>query len=105
MAVASPSVINVEDQVNETPQQYTKRILGNIEGQDPLAVPAATLRARPAPDKWSVGEILAHLADGEIVGAFRLRFILGAPGSPIVAYDQDRWVKSGHYDTRDPRKS
>jgi hypothetical protein len=120
MAVASPSVINVEDQVNETPQQYTKRILGNIEGQDPLAVqaatpgtlerlidgvPAATLRARPAPDKWSVGEILAHLADGEIVGAFRLRFILGAPGSPIVAYDQDRWVKSGHYEKRDPRKS
>ena len=106
--------------MRETPQQYTRRILGNIEGQAPLAVqaatagrlrdliegvPAATLRRRPAPDKWSVSEILAHLADGEIVGAFRIRFILGSPGSPIVAYDQDAWVASGHYDRRDPRAS
>src|SRR6185295_3472698 len=46
-----------------------------------------------------------HLADGEIVGGFRMRFILGAPGAAIVAYDQDKWVTSGHYDRRDPRKS
>ena len=106
--------------MRETPQEYTRRILGNIEGQAPLAVQAATagrlrglidgvsleaLRTRPAPDKWSVGEILAHLADAEIVGAFRIRFILGSPGSPIVAYDQDAWVTSGHYDRRDPRRS
>jgi hypothetical protein len=104
----------------ESPQQYTQRILDYVEGQQPLAIQAATagtldrliagipiqlLRTRPAPDKWSVSEILAHLADAEIVGAFRLRFILGSPGAPIVAYDQDRWVVSGHYDARDPRKS
>ena len=106
--------------MNEKPQQYTQRILGYVEGQDPLAVQAATagtldrlirgvspavLRTRPAPEKWSVSEIVAHLADGEIVGAFRMRLILGAPGTPIVAYDQDKWVTSGHYDKRDPRKS
>jgi hypothetical protein len=106
--------------MNETPQQYTQRILGYVKGKHPLPVQAATaqklerlitgaskakLRKRPAPGKWSVSEIVAHLADGEIVGAFRLRFILGSPGSPIVAYDQDAWVSSGHYDKRDPRKS
>ena len=106
--------------MKETPRQYTERILGHVEGKHPLAVqastakklarlidgvPAARLRKRPAPEKWSVSEILAHLADGEIVGAFRLRLILGAPGSPIAAYDQDEWVTSGHYDKRDPRKS
>jgi hypothetical protein len=52
-----------------------------------------------------VSEILAHLADGEIVGAFRIRTILGSPGAPIAAYDQDKWVESGHYDQRDPRQS
>jgi DinB superfamily len=52
-----------------------------------------------------VSEIIAHLADAEIVGGFRLRFILGSPGAPIVAYDQDKWATSGHYDKRDPRKS
>lgn len=106
--------------MSETPQQYTQRILGNVEGKQPLVVQAATARRlerlikgvstarlckRPAPEKWSVSEIVAHLADGEIVGGFRMRLILGAPGTPIVAYDQDQWATSGHYDKRDPRKS
>ena len=106
--------------MKETPQQYTQRILSYIEGKEPLAVQTVTaerlaqliegvstseLRRRPAPDKWSVSEIIAHLADGEIVGGFRVRFILGSPGSPVVAYDQDKWVTSGHYDKRDPQKS
>jgi DinB family protein len=109
-----------EDDMAETPQQYTRRILGYLDGRQPLAVQAATakklgrlikgvstatLRKRPAPGKWSVSDIIAHLADGEIVGGFRMRFILGAPGSPVVAYDQDQWVTSGHYEKRDPRKS
>jgi len=106
--------------MNETPQQYKQRILGYVEGQEPLAVQAATaeklerliegvstasLRERPEPDRWSVSEILAHLADGEIVGGFRMRFILGSPGASILGFDQDQWVVSGHYDKRDPRKS
>jgi len=106
--------------MKETPQQYTERVLGYMEGKKPLAVQAATanklarlikgvpvsrLRKRPAPDKWSVSEILAHLADAEIVGGFRMRLILGAPGTPIAAFDQDRWVSSGHYDKRNPRRS
>jgi len=106
--------------MQETPQQYTQRVVGYIEGKQPLAVQAATakklerlikgvptskLRKRPAPDKWSVGEILAHMADAEMVGGFRMRLILGAPGTPIAAFDQDSWVRSGHYAKRDPRKS
>jgi hypothetical protein len=106
--------------MNETPQEYTQRILGYTEGKPPLAVQAATarklerliqgvstsrLRKRPAPEKWSVSEIVAHLADGEIVGAFRMRLILGSPGTAIAAYDQNNWLTSGHYDKRDPRKS
>jgi hypothetical protein len=106
--------------MNETPQQYTQRVVGYIEGKQPLAVQAATakklerlikgvptskLRKRPAPEKWSVSEILAHLADAEIVGGFRMRLILGAPGTPVAAFDQDSWVTSGHYEKRDPRKS
>ena len=106
--------------MNETPQQYTKRILGHTEGKQPLAVQAATpkklermikgmstakLRKRPAPDKWSIGEILTHLSEAEIAGSWRMRLILGSPGTPVAAFDQDAWVKSGHYDKRDPRKS
>jgi hypothetical protein len=94
-------------------------MLGNVKGQDPRkvqastakrlerlvkGVPASKLRKRPAPDKWSVAEILAHLADTEIVGSWRIRAILGAPGALIQAFDQDVWVVAGHYAKRDPRK-
>ena len=104
----------------ETPQEYTKRIIGNVEGQEPLKVQAATpkklerligkataakLRKKPAPDKWSIGEILAHLADAEIVIAWRVRSILGAPGTPIQAFDQESWVVAGHYEKRNPSES
>ncbi len=95
--------------MKETPQQYTQRVTSYVEGKQPLAIQAATpkklerlikgvptakLRKRPAPEKWSVSEILAHLADAEIVGGFRMRLILGAPGTPIAAFDQDSWVIS-----------
>ena len=65
----------------------------------------AKLRKRPAPEKWSAAEILAHLADAEIVASWRLRSILGAPGTPIQAFDQDAWVAAGQYGKRDARKS
>lgn len=104
----------------ETPQQYTKRILGNVEDHDPLKVQATTpkklqklvkgatsakLRKRPGPEKWSVAEILAHLADAELVVGWRMRAVLGAPGTPIQAFDQDAWVAALHYDKRDARDS
>jgi hypothetical protein len=106
--------------VSETVPQYMQRILGYAEGQQPLkiqaasakklerllkGVPAAKLRKRPAADKWSVAEIMAHLADSEIVTGFRLRQILGTPGAPIPAYDQDAWAKACRYEKRDARKA
>ncbi len=67
--------------MKETTQQYIERVTGYVKGKRPLAVQAATaktlermikgrptakLRKRPAPDKWSVSEIVAHLADDSI---------------------------------------
>src|SRR6202035_3841117 len=105
--------------MQETPQQYTRRILGHVQGRDALKVQAATprklkkliagksiaqLRKRPASDKWSVTEILAHLGDAEIVTAWRIRSILAAPGTPIQAYDQNAWVAAGRYNERNPHQ-
>lgn len=106
--------------MKEAPQEYIQRMLTYVSGKDPLTIQAQTakelerliegaspsrLRRRPAPGKWSVVEILAHLADVEIVTSWRIRAILGAPGTPMQAMDQDAWVTAGHYDQRDPRKS
>jgi hypothetical protein len=99
---------------------YTQRILAHVDGLDPLGVltatadrldgligdvPRAVLLERPEPGRWSINDILAHLADGEIVVGYRLRAVLGAPGSPIIAFDQDRWETAGHYDRRDSHMS
>jgi hypothetical protein len=107
-------------EMKETVQEYVQRIQSKIAAQDPLKVQAATakklerlikgatsakLQKRPAPEKWSATEILAHLADAEIVVSWRLRSILGSPGTPIQAFDQDAWVAAGHYAKRDARKS
>jgi DinB superfamily len=67
-------------------------------------VSPAGARKRPEPTKWSIAEIVAHLADTELVGGYRIRAILGAPGSQIIGFDQDRWVTALHYDKRNLQK-
>ncbi len=106
--------------MHETPQQYTRRLLGHIEGKDPLKVLRETpkklaglirglsrkqLTRKPSPGKWSIGEIMAHLADSEIVVAWRLRQIAGNNGAPIQAYDQDVWAETFDYTHRDAKES
>jgi len=99
---------------------YIKKIESKLGGKDPMKVQSATakelarlikgvtpakLKKRPMPEKWSVTEVVTHLADSEMVVGWRLRSILGAPGTPIQAYDQDAWAKEGNYGKRDARKS
>jgi uncharacterized damage-inducible protein DinB len=48
----------------------------------------------PAPGKWSVREIACHLADCELVFAFRLRQTLAQDYHVIQPFDQDRWASA-----------
>lgn len=50
----------------------------------------------PAPGKWSAGEIVAHLADCELVFGFRLRQTLAENEYVIQPFDQDRWARTYH---------
>jgi hypothetical protein len=109
-----------EKPMQETAEQYRKRMFGYSDGRDPLkmqaaapaglakllkGVSAATARKRPAPEKWSIGEIVAHMSDAELVVGYRVRAILGQPGTAIMGYDQDVWVKALHYEKRELKKS
>src|ERR1044071_2075163 len=76
------------------------------EAPDKLALLIAGLSAgelahRPAPKQGSIQEIVAHLADDELVGGYRLRMILSSPGTAIQAFDQDVWARTGRYDGTD----
>ena|SRR5215210_680326 len=68
--------------------EFMPWIDGRISRVDPK-----TLRVPEAPGKWSVIEVLQHLADSDLVFGFRLRMILTEDRPPIQAYDQDAWVR------------
>ena len=77
-----------------------------LGGQDPIPVITATAERlhffidplsaahadrSPAPGKWSIREIVAHLADCELVFAFRLRQTLSMEHPVIQPFDQEVW--------------
>lgn len=106
--------------MTETAQQYIQRIVGNLDGKDPLKIQKSTakklhkiikplskkeLKKRPAPGKWSIAEIVAHLADAELVAGWRIRSILSNDGVAIQAFDQNSWAKTFDYEDRDANES
>lgn len=52
-----------------------------------------TLRYKPSPGKWCILEILAHLADMEILYAYRMRQMLADKDPVIAPIDQDAWAR------------
>lgn len=104
----------------ETAEQYRQRMLALVEDRKPLIVQAATAERlrqlfrgvpdriahrQPAPGKWSPAQVLAHLADCELVYGYRIRTILASPGAPIQPFDQDRWAETFEYHRIPPAES
>ena len=91
---------------------YVTALLDLLGDQDPVAVMRQTpaiiehfLGAVPrkmttipeAAGKWSIRDVVHHLADSELVGGFRLRLILAQERPPLTGYDQDLWADRLHY--------
>ena len=90
---------------------YTNAVLELLGDADPLAVmdelpaavdaliadvPEETLRTPEEPGKWSVADVLWHLADSEVIYRYRLRRAV-AQEDEIVGYDQDAWADRLRY--------
>jgi DinB superfamily len=78
-----------------------------LSGQDPLTILPGTpgrltelaqrigqsrITMPPAPGKWSPRDIFCHLADCELVFAFRLRQTLAEDHHVVQPFDQDKWA-------------
>ena len=73
----------------EAAEKSPKQIAAAVSG-----LPDKTLRYKPAPDKWCILEILGHLADIELVYAYRIRQML-ADRKPVIApMDGDDWARN-----------
>ena len=58
-----------------------------------------------APGKWSIRQIIAHLADAEMVGAHRFRQVVAEENPTLIAFDQDAWARNLDYARRKPKQS
>ena len=63
-----------------------------------LKITSEELDVKPEPKKWSVREIVHHLADSEMIAAARLRYLLGQDRPTIQGYDQDEFARRLYYD-------
>src|SRR5437763_10516836 len=57
------------------------------------------------PGKWTIRQIMAHLADAELVGAHRLRLVIAEDNPTLTAFDQDAWTRNLDYARRKPTQS
>jgi hypothetical protein len=47
---------------------------------------------KPSPERWSIHEIILHLADSEAGSYVRCRHLIAQPGAPIAKFDAARWA-------------
>jgi hypothetical protein len=52
---------------------------------------------KPGPERWSIHEIILHLADSETNSYIRCRWGIAEPGKSIMAYDEDGWAIALQY--------
>lgn len=103
--------------MTETADRYRNRLAEYTRGQDPLelqqeapiklarlidGLSVQQLRRRPAPEKWSIVEILAHLAEDELTSSWRYRQMIEHDGETLSGFDQELWARLGNYGTWNP---
>jgi hypothetical protein len=91
---------------------YTRALLDVLGHRDPIEVLGElipwlaerarslddrALRRQEAPGKWSVIEVIQHLADSDLVFGYRLRMILTEDSPLLQGYDQDAWARTFRY--------
>jgi uncharacterized damage-inducible protein DinB len=111
---------NTSKDAPELRAQYASAVLGLIGDRQPVDVlretPGAAARAvatltpekvltPEAPGKWSIAQVLRHLADTDVVWGWRMRLILAQDRPVITGFDQDLWAERLDYAHADPNES
>ena len=107
---------NPASQAKETAAAYVKALMDLLGDRDPFEVQSqlllslqteikslndATLRRPEKSGKWSIMQVIHHLAETELVYRYRMRMILAQPAPEIQGYDQDMWATELKYNEMD----
>lgn len=99
---------------------YAAAVLGLLGSRQPVDVLRATpglaaravaaltpkqLKTPELPGKWSVAQVLRHLADTDVVWGWRMRLILAQDRPEITGFDQDLWADRLDYANADANES
>ncbi|MGH7601581.1 MAG: DinB family protein [bacterium] len=110
------SFSNPASQAKQNAVPYVKLLMDLLGDRDPFEVQSqqltalqaelagfddATLRRPEKPGKWSIMQVVQHLADSELVSRYRMRLILAQPTPEIQGYDQDLWATELKYNEMD----
>lgn len=85
--------------MNELIQAY-------VQGYDKLVdalkgVNEELLNFKPAPEKWSIKEVIVHVSDAEMVAIYRMKKIIAEDNPLLFKFDPDAWAGRMDYTALD----
>ena len=60
---------------------------------------------KPSPERWSIHEVIVHLADSEASSYVRCRHLIAEPGRAVSEFDPARWAGTLGYFHQSTRES
>ena len=105
---------------SEEAEAYITAVLQLLGERDPLTVLRSTaadlrravgdrkpdeLRRPEGAGKWSALQVIQHLADSDLVWAYRIRLVIAEDRPELRGFDQDLWAQGLRYRDGDPRRA